>query len=70
MEMSQLPSPDKKGRLYIVGIGPGSVEQLTGAALKAIKASEYVIGSGTYLDMVASLLDGKRVIRSGMGRDG
>ncbi|WP_174590325.1 precorrin-3B C(17)-methyltransferase [Methanocella conradii] len=69
MEMSQLPSPDKKGRLYIVGIGPGSVEQLTGAALKAIRASEYVIGSGTYLDMIASLLDGKRVIRSGMGRE-
>jgi precorrin-3B C17-methyltransferase len=69
METSQSPSPAKKGRLYIVGIGPGSTGQLTGAALNAIRDSEYVMGNGTYLDMIAPLLEGKKVIRSGMGRE-
>jgi precorrin-3B C17-methyltransferase len=69
METSPSPSPAKKGRLYIVGIGPGSAGQLTGAAVNAIRDSEYVMGNGTYLDMIAPLLEGKKVIRSGMGRE-
>lgn len=67
MEESPSLSPDKKGKLYIVGTGPGSVAQLTSAAESAIRASEYVVGNDVYLQMLAHLLDGKKVIKSKMG---
>jgi precorrin-3B C17-methyltransferase len=50
-----------------VGIGPGAVEHLTKKAEKALLGSEYVVGNGTYLDQVADIIKGARVIRSGMG---
>ncbi|MCG7853013.1 MAG: precorrin-3B C(17)-methyltransferase, partial [Methanosarcinaceae archaeon] len=59
----------EKGKLYIVGIGPGSVEHLTVRARDVIKASDYVIGNGTYLDQIESLLTGQEVIRSSMGKE-
>ncbi len=55
------------GKLYIVGIGPGSVEHLTKKAEKVLLSSEYVIGNGTYLDQIASIVQNAKVIRSGMG---
>lgn len=60
------PSPSQ-GKLYIVGIGPGGTEHLTKKAEKALQSSEYVIGNGTYLDQIAVLTKGRKVIRSGMG---
>ena len=56
-----------QGKLYIVGIGPGAVEHLTGRAHEALLGSEYVIGNGTYLDQIAEVIKNAKVIRSGMG---
>ncbi len=56
-----------QGKLYIVGIGPGAVEHLTKKAEKTLLESEYVVGNGTYLDQVAEVIKGAKVIRSGMG---
>jgi precorrin-3B C17-methyltransferase len=50
-----------------VGIGPGAVEHLTKKAEKALLGSEYVVGNGTYLDQVAEVIKGAKIIRSGMG---
>lgn len=61
-------SPSRsQGKLYIVGIGPGGIEHLTKKAEKVLLSSEYVIGNGTYLDQIAVLIKGTKVIRSGMG---
>lgn len=62
--MSQSQS---QGKLYIVGIGPGAVEHLTKKAHEALLGSEYVIGNGTYLDQIASVIKNAEIIRSGMG---
>ncbi len=56
-----------QGKLYIVGIGPGAVEHLTKKAERALLGSEYIVGNGTYLDQVADVIKGAKVIRSGMG---
>ena len=56
-----------QGKLYIVGIGPGGAEHITKKAEKAILSSVYVVGNGTYLDQIADLIKGAKVIRSGMG---
>jgi len=62
--MSQSQS---RGKLYIVGIGPGAVEHLTKKARDALLGSEYVIGNGTYLDQIAEVIKNSKTIRSGMG---
>jgi len=54
MEESQSQSQDKatRGKLYIVGIGPGSVEQMTIRARDIILNADYVLGNSTYLDQI------------------
>jgi precorrin-3B C17-methyltransferase len=65
-----LPSPAEfAGALVIVGIGPGSLEQMTARALKVIAGSDIVIGNDMYLDQLEPLLTGKNVIRSSMGKE-
>ncbi len=60
---------DKKGKLYIIGIGPGSVEQLTMKAHDVILNSDYIVGNGTYLDQVSELLGKQEIVRSAMGKE-
>jgi cobalt-precorrin 5A hydrolase / precorrin-3B C17-methyltransferase len=43
------------GRLYLVGIGPGSLNQITPAAQAAIIGADVVIGYTLYLDLIKSL---------------
>lgn len=57
------------GILYIVGSGPGVPEQMTVRALAAIREAEYIIGNESYLTPLSAILDGKKVIRSGMGKE-
>ena len=64
-----MPSSDNRGKLFIVGIGPGSTEQLTGRAKDAILASDIIIGNDFYLRLVDELAEGKEVIRSSMGKE-
>lgn len=52
-----------------MGIGPGSLDQMTVRALKVIAASEIVIGNHTYLDQLEPLLVGKKIVRSSMGKE-
>lgn len=42
---------------------------MTGSARQALEDAEYVIGNGRYLDLIASLIAGKTVLRSSMGRE-
>jgi precorrin-3B C17-methyltransferase len=70
MAESQSQSQDKaSGKLYVVGIGPGSVEQLTLKARDVILNADYVLGNSTYLDQMESLLGTQEIIRSFMGKE-
>ena len=55
-----------KGKIFAVGIGPGSLDDLTPRAKHAIKISPVVVGYTKYCAMVASLLENKDVISTGM----
>ncbi len=57
----------KRGKLYIVGIGPGGKEHLTFRAVEALRDADVIIGYSLYLDLIAHLLADKEVIRSAMG---
>lgn len=56
----------KNGQLYVIGIGPGSEEHLTPAALKAISKADLVVGYSTYVKLVSHLLEGKDIVKTGM----
>lgn len=45
----------RTGKLYLVGIGPGNLEQITPAAQTAIKEADVVIGYNLYLNLIKSL---------------
>lgn len=55
-----------RGKLYLIGFGPGNHEHLTFRAKEAIAEVDVVVGYKTYIDLVSSLLDGKEVIYTGM----
>ncbi|MCU0628361.1 MAG: precorrin-3B C(17)-methyltransferase [Methanoregulaceae archaeon] len=55
--------------LYVVGIGPGSPEQLTRRAREALLQSDVIIGNDSYLAQLGPLIEGKEVIRSSMGQE-
>lgn len=54
------------GKLFVVGIGPGSRDYITPAVIKAIKASDIVVGYENYISLIEDLLNGKKVIKNGM----
>ncbi|GMA48759.1 hypothetical protein GCM10025857_01160 [Alicyclobacillus contaminans] len=54
------------GCIYVVGFGPGSVEHITARAREAIAESSAVIGYNTYVDLLASLVADKEIVRTGM----
>ncbi|AGJ61592.1 precorrin-3B C(17)-methyltransferase [Saccharolobus islandicus] len=52
----------KMGKLYIVGIGPGSKEQRTIKAQEVLEKSNVIIGYNTYLRLISDVLDGKKEV--------
>ena len=55
-----------RGKLFIIGTGPGNPRQMTLRAREAMRESEVVLGYKTYLKLVEELLVGKEVRSSGM----
>jgi len=60
---------DQKGHLFVVGIGPGNLEEMTGRVRQALEQCEVVVGYQRYIDLIRPLIDGKVVIESGMGKE-
>ncbi|ELR99033.1 precorrin-3B C(17)-methyltransferase [Gloeocapsa sp. PCC 73106] len=54
----------RQGKLWLVGIGPGAITQITGAAKGAITAADAVIGYSLYIDLIASLLRPGQIVES------
>jgi precorrin-3B C17-methyltransferase len=56
-------------RAWIVGIGPGGRDGMTGRAYTALAAADVLCGYTKYIDLVAPLFPGKPVIDTGMTRE-
>lgn len=54
------------GKITVIGIGPGSLEDMTPRARKAIEAADVVAGYNTYIRLVEPLLADKKVIGTAM----
>jgi cobalt-factor III methyltransferase len=55
-----------KGKLLVIGFGPGSFSHVTQRAREAIQESNIVIGYSTYVDLVEGLLTHQEIISTGM----
>ena len=60
---------NNKGMLFLVGIGPGSLAEITVRAKNILQAADTVIGYTTYIRLIYPLLAGKEVIESGLTRE-
>ena len=57
---------EQKGRIAVIGIGPGDLEDMTPRARKAIAEADTIAGYHTYIRLIAELTTGKEVIGTGM----
>ncbi|MGF6950290.1 precorrin-3B C17-methyltransferase [Neobacillus sp. B4I6] len=55
-----------KGKLLVIGFGPGDEKHITGRAKEAIEESDIIIGYKTYVDLIKGLIAGKQIISTGM----
>src|SRR5450759_697847 len=63
-------SGSSRGRISVVGIGPGSLEHLTPKARSEIENADVVVGYGTYIKLIQSIIkSGAEVVSGTMGRE-
>ncbi len=56
-------------KIYVVGLGPGGVEQMTPKALNAIMESDVVTGYTYYIELIADLVKDKEVFSTPMKQE-
>lgn len=54
------------GKITVVGIGPGSVEEMTPRVKTAIENADVIVGYKTYLNLISELIKEKNIIGTGM----
>lgn len=54
------------GKLFVVGLGPGSASMLTGQARAALEIADVLCGYTVYVDLVRSLYPGKEIFTTPM----
>ena len=47
----------KKGKIYVVGIGPGNMEDITIRAYRTLKEVDVIAGYITYVDLITKRVD-------------
>lgn len=55
-----------KGRIYVIGIGPGGLEHLTDKARRTIASATCIVGYTRYVDLIGPLITGKLTHSTGM----
>lgn len=56
----------RKGKIFVVGFGPGDFKHITHRAVEALRESEYIFGYKTYVELIQSLLTEQSIISTGM----
>ena len=56
-------------KIYVVGIGPGGCDQMTGIAMEALKASDAIIGYTVYVDLVKDTFPDKEFLTTPMKKE-
>ena len=59
----------KEKKIYVVGIGPGSYEGMTGAAVTALEKSDVIVGYTVYIDLVKDHFPEKSFLTTPMRKE-
>ncbi|WP_373213814.1 precorrin-3B C(17)-methyltransferase [Ruminococcus sp. 5_1_39BFAA] len=59
----------KEKKIYVVGIGPGAYEEMTGAAVRALEESDIIVGYTVYVDLVKDHFPGKGFLTTPMRKE-
>lgn len=60
---------NEKHKIYIVGIGPGKEEMMTGQAIRALEESDVIIGYKVYLHLLGERFRTKELLQTPMRRE-
>ena len=60
---------NKEKKIYVVGIGPGSYEGMTGAAVAALEQSDVIVGYTVYIDLVKEHFSDKAFLTTPMRKE-
>lgn len=55
-----------RGKLFVIGFGPGSFAHITQRAREAIEESDVIIGYSTYVELIRGLLTDQEIVSTGM----
>lgn len=58
-----------KGKVYVIGIGPGLPEYRSPASVEAIKSSDVIVGYKTYINLIEDLIETQEISSSGMRKE-
>lgn len=58
-----------KGKIFVVGIGPGSAEHLTQRARTALYEADVIVGYKTYINLIKCIAGGKEIVSTGMTQE-
>lgn len=56
-------------KLYVIGIGPGGVDQMTPRALSAMQKSDIIAGYTVYIDLVRDCIGNKEILQTPMKQE-
>jgi precorrin-3B C17-methyltransferase len=60
---------NKTGKLYVVGIGPGSYEDMTVRAINVLKECELIVGYTVYIDLIRDHFQDKETLTTPMRQE-
>ncbi len=60
---------DRRGKLFVTGVGPGAGDAMTVQAQKVLQECEVVVGYAKYIDLIEPYCRNKVIISSGMGKE-
>lgn len=58
-----------ENKIYIVGMGPGKEEMMTGQALQALEDADVIIGYTVYIDLLGERFSGKETLTTPMRKE-
>ncbi len=56
-------------KLYVVGLGPGGVYEMTNRAIAALEASDVIVGYTVYVDLIREQFSYKTLLATGMKKE-
>ncbi|MEK7274794.1 MAG: cobalamin biosynthesis protein, partial [Candidatus Desantisbacteria bacterium] len=60
---------ETRGRILVIGTGPGGIEHITPYAQDAIRKADVIVGYGVYIALIEELIKDKEIFSTGMTQE-